>query len=87
MTQPSILDEILKELKRARKKSFPVHIVAQAAQVTRHAGVLLDNASRLKYETNNESDGQDRMRMMEGAAFLTAVNAIRFIEELRKEKK
>jgi hypothetical protein len=83
MTDSSILDQILKELKRTKKKHrWPVHVVAQAAIVSEEAGELIREALRYKYELS-END-EEAIKRMEKEAIQTAVVAIRFIENLRK---
>lgn len=88
MTQPAILDEILKELRRAKKKhpSWPVHIVARAAVVAEEAGELVRAALNFKYEAKGRFEQKEWAKEMEKEAIHTAATAIRFIEALRKER-
>jgi hypothetical protein len=80
-----ILDEILKELKRSKKKSFPVHVVAQATTISVPASAIVNDAHFVKYSTV-EQTRQDSLKAMELNAIKTAAACIRFIESLRKEK-
>jgi hypothetical protein len=86
MTEPAILDKILKELKAAKKKHprWPVHVVAQAAIVAEEAGELVREALNLKYESAVPDQEEDRIKNLEREAIHTAASAIRFIENLRK---
>jgi hypothetical protein len=85
MTEPSILDKILKELKAAKKKhpSWPVHIVARAAIVSEEAGELVREALIYKYESTEEQQ-EECMKRMEKEAIQTAATCIRFLESLKR---
>ncbi len=84
-----IIDEILAELKRAKKKhpSWPDHIVARAAIVGEESGELIREAVNYKYELPNDPEERkasiDRMRK---EAIQTAATSIRFIESLKDLK-
>lgn len=87
MTESGILDEILKELKRAKKKhpSFPIHIVARAGIVCEEAGELIRAALIYKYETPVDKVNEEQWKKeMEKEAIHVCATAIRFIESLRK---
>lgn len=87
MTESGILDEILKELKRAKKKhpSFPIHIVARAGIVCEEAGELIRAALIYKYETPVDEVNEEQWKKeMEKEAIHVCATAIRFIESLRK---
>lgn len=88
MKQPSILDEILKELKRAKKKHphWPDHIVARAAIVSEEAGELVRASLNYKYEGKPENRPAC-LKEMEKEAIQTAATCIRFLENLKDLKK
>jgi hypothetical protein len=86
-TEPAILDQILKELKAAKKKhpQWPDHIVARAAIVGEEAGELMRAALIFKYERAEAPEGQEnQLKEMEKEAIQTAATCIRFLECLRK---
>jgi NTP pyrophosphatase (non-canonical NTP hydrolase) len=78
----AILDDILKELKRAKKKhpNWPDHIVARAAIVGEEAGELIRASLNYKYEKSN---AEDQLKEMQKEAVQTAATAIRFLESLK----
>ena len=81
----SIIGDILKELKRAKKKhpNWPDHIVAQAAIVSEESGELTRAALQWKYERAPDEEGQARQREdLRKEATQTAAMAIRFLENL-----
>lgn len=84
MLDEIILNEILAELKQAKKKHprWPVHIVARAAIVVEEAGELVRASLNQKYES--KEDREAWKKEMEKEAIQTAAMAIRFIESLRK---
>lgn len=85
MPEAAILDDILKELKRAKRKhpQWPDHIVARAAIVAEEAGELVKASLQWKYERENSEVVQDvqKQRLYEEAV-QTAAMAIRFLENL-----
>lgn len=81
-----ILDEILKELKRAKKKhpQWPDHIVARAAIVGEEAGELIRASLNYKYEKAETGPDQElQIEEMRKEAIQTAAICIRFIESLK----
>ena len=81
----SIMDDLLKELKRAKKKfpSWPDHPAAQAGIVVEEAGELMQACLQWKYERSPQAEGQAQQReQMRKEAIQTAVTAIRFLENL-----
>jgi NTP pyrophosphatase (non-canonical NTP hydrolase) len=85
---PAILDEILKELKRAKKKhpNWPDHIVARAAIVSEEAGELVRASLIYKYERSVEGSEEQLLQIkeMRTEAVQTAAMCIRFLENLNK---
>jgi NTP pyrophosphatase (non-canonical NTP hydrolase) len=86
MADAAILDDILKELKRAKKKhpNWPDHIVARAAIVGEEAGELIRAALLYKYEWKGEKTDQIMIDAMRKEAIHTAATCIRFLETLNK---
>ena len=86
MADASILDDILKELKRAKKKhpSWPDHIVARAGIVCEEAGELIRECIQIKYEGPfTAEDLQERKQMIRKEAIHVAATAIRFLESIK----
>lgn len=87
-TNPAILDEILKQLKREKKQSWPVHIVGQASMIVAPAGNVLKKATLVKYGMLRSEEEKDQfIRDMRKDAIITVCNSIRFIEALENFKK
>jgi NTP pyrophosphatase (non-canonical NTP hydrolase) len=82
-SQASIIDDILKELKKAKKKhpSWPEHIVARAAIVAEEAGELVRASLQFKYEFDPDPES-NQIYEMRKEALHTAAMAIRFLEQL-----
>jgi NTP pyrophosphatase (non-canonical NTP hydrolase) len=85
MPETAILDDILKELKRAKKKhpNWPDHIVARAAIVGEEAGELIRAALIFKYEWS-EDQNAEQINEMRKEAIHTAATCIRFLETLNR---
>jgi NTP pyrophosphatase (non-canonical NTP hydrolase) len=85
MASTAILDDILKELKRAKKKhpNWPDHIVARAAIVGEEAGELIRAALNYKYDHIGCSSDES-MDQMKKEAVQTAAMCIRFLETINK---
>lgn len=84
----SIMDDVLKELKRAKRKhpNWPDHIVARAGIVCEEAGELMKASLEFKYEKGKDSKSKDLMiEEMRKEAIHTAATALRFIEELNHD--
>ncbi|PUZ25046.1 hypothetical protein DCC81_12085 [Chitinophaga parva] len=84
-----ILDDVLKELRSAKKihPGWPDHIVARAAIVAEGAGELLKDALQAKYEPGKAGLSlTDQRAAMRREAVQTAAMAIRFIEVLDAEE-
>lgn len=79
--QADIIDQILKEVKRAKQKhpNFPDHMVARAAIVAEESGELIRAAINYKYERTNT---QEQIEEMRKEAIQCAATCIRFIENL-----
>ena len=84
MTTPDILDDIFKELARAKKQhpNWPDHPAGQAGIVCEEAGELMKACLQKKYERKKLSDA-DHRRNMRTEAVQVAVTAIRFLENLQ----
>lgn len=85
MPNASILDDILRELRRAKKKhrSWPDHIVARAAIVGEEAGELIRAAILYKYEPEKGTEARvEQYAALRKEAIQTAAMAIRFLETL-----
>ncbi len=85
MPSASILDDILKELKAAKKKHprWPDHICAQAAIVCEESGELIRAALNYKYEKSEDPEAEEKQRReLYKEAVHTAATAIRFLENL-----
>lgn len=83
--KPSILDDVLKELKRARKKhpSWPDHPAAQAGIVVEEAGELMKASLQWKYEREKSPEDQlQQWDAMYREGVQTAAMALRFLENL-----
>jgi sirohydrochlorin ferrochelatase len=81
-----ILDDILKEVKRAKKKHprWPDHVVARAAIVSEEAGELVRAALLYKYERESSPEDQkQQIDDMKKEAIQTAATCIRFLEDLK----
>lgn len=81
----SIMDDVIKELKRAKRKhpNWPDHIAARAGIVCEEAGELMKASLEFKYEKGKY--GKSRQEMideMRKEAVHTAATALRFIEDL-----
>ena len=78
-----IVDDILRELKRAKKKhpNFPDHIVARAAIVGEEAGELIRAALNYKYEYDSDPESNQKYEMRK-EAIQCAATCIRFLENL-----
>lgn len=81
-----IIDDILAELKRAKKKhpQWPDHIVARAAIVAEEAGELVRASLEFKYE--RQIDPETQIEEMRIEAIHTAATCIRFLEGLKDIK-
>lgn len=86
MVNSDILDEIVKEVKRAKKKhpSWPVHVCAQALIVSEESGELARAALNYKYESMADGDHEKWLKEMKTEAIQTAATCIRFLENLQK---
>lgn len=84
MANTSILDDILKELKRAKKKHpvWPDHVVARAAIVNKEAGELAGATLKYKYELKRYQK-EGIVVEMKKEAIQTAVTCIRFLETIK----
>jgi NTP pyrophosphatase (non-canonical NTP hydrolase) len=85
MASTAILDDILKELKRAKKKhpNWPDHIVARAAIVGEEAGELIRASLIYKYEIGKNIEESEKVKAdMRKEAIHTAATCIRFLETL-----
>lgn len=85
-----ILDDVLKELRAAKKKhpGWPDHIVARAAIVSEEAGELTKASLELKYEPRKSGQTIEQQRAhIRKEAIQTAAMAIRFIEALDADDK
>lgn len=89
MPEAAILDDILKELKRAKKKhpQWPDHIVARAAIVGEEAGELVRAALQFKYDSASHGSKErfDQLDALRKEAIQTAAMAIRFLEILKDQ--
>lgn len=82
-----ILDDILKELKRAKKihPNWYDHPAAQAGVVMEEAGHLLQACMQWKYErSESEIVRDEQINKMRLEAIHTAAACIRFLENLKK---
>jgi NTP pyrophosphatase (non-canonical NTP hydrolase) len=81
MADSAILQDILNELKKAKKKfpNWPDHMVSRAAIVAEEAGELVRAALQFKYE---RSDRESQILELRKEAIQTAAMAIRFLENL-----
>lgn len=79
-----IVDDILAELKRAKKKhpQWPDHIVARAAIVSEEAGELVRASLNFKYEAPGWMDKERWKEEMKKEAIQTAATCMRFLEAL-----
>jgi len=84
MTTPDILDDIFKELAKAKRlhPKWPVHPAGQAGIVVEEAGELMQACLERKYERSKYSDDEHRRRIR-AEAVQVAVTAIRFLENLK----
>lgn len=85
----AILDDILKELKKAKKAypNWPDHVAAQAGIVVEEAGELMQAALQLKYEKGKGGlSVTEQRKHMRDEAVQTAAMCIRFLENLDKQK-
>jgi NTP pyrophosphatase (non-canonical NTP hydrolase) len=84
MTKPDILDDIFKELARAKRKhpNWPDHPAGQAGIVVEEAGELMKACLQKKYERKTRDDA-DHRRSMRAEAVQVAAMAIRFLENLK----
>ena len=83
--QADIISEVLKELKRAKKKhpAWPQHIAARAGIVCEEAGELMKAALEIKYETGKDGkDYSEQYKELKKEAIQTAATAIRLLEVL-----
>lgn len=82
-----ILEEVLKELKRAKKKHprWYDHPAAQAGVVMEEAGELIRACMIWKYEraSHGSKEYNQQVNAMRMEAIQTAAMAIRFIENLK----
>lgn len=83
-TETTILQDVLTRLKTAKQaSSWPDHPVAQAGLVANSAGFLLNASVQWKYNRGEElPDQQEQKARMRTEAINTAMNAIRFLENL-----
>lgn len=83
-TEASILQDVLTELKMAKKKSpWPDHPVACAGLVSNATGPLLQGAFNWKYKrAESEEDQKVQIEIMRRAAIETCVMSLRFLENL-----
>jgi hypothetical protein len=82
----SILDEIIKELKRSRKvmPNYPDHVAAQAGIVSACAGQLMGEALASKYSKGKkEVSPEEQQKRLRAEAVRTAAACIRFLEHLK----
>jgi hypothetical protein len=84
MTTPDILDDIFKELARAKKKhpNWPDHPAGQAGIVCEESGELMKACLQKKYQRKELTDNEHRRRMR-SEAIQVVVTAIRFLENLK----
>lgn len=82
----SILDEIIKELKRSRKAmpGYPDHVAGQAGIVSACAGSLMSAALASKYgKGKKELTPEEQQKRLRAEAVRVAASAIRFVENLK----
>lgn len=86
MVETTILDEVLKELKRAKKKhpQWPEHIVSKAAIVCEESGELVRACLNWKYERAElgTPEYQNQIYEIRKEAIHTAATALRFLQDL-----
>ncbi len=82
--QADIISEVLKELKRAKKKhpAWPQHIAARAGIVCEEAGELMKAALEIKYHPGRNGGYPEQKRRLRKEAIQTAATAIRLLEVL-----
>lgn len=82
-----IINEILRAVQSdKRKRSWPNHIVAQAARVSEQAGYLLNTSLVLKYDELPDFFQNDFIKkILRSQAIETAAAAIRLIENFDRE--
>lgn len=88
MNRNKIWQEIELELRREKKEypNWPDHPAAQAGNVCRQAGYLMDFSMQWKYDRYDSALFQKKqLESMKVAAIQTAVAAIRFLENLKDE--
>lgn len=80
MKRNDVWREVAKELRLQKQTmpNWPVHIVAQAAQVTAASGHLLSTAIDVKY------NGAAQQEKLQSEAIRTIALAIRFLENLEQ---
>lgn len=83
--QADIIDQILKEVKRAKQKhpNFPDHIVARAAIVAEEAGELVRAALNWKYEKGEGIHAARQKEELVKEAIQTAATCVRFLESIQ----
>lgn len=86
MPDSSILDEIIKEYRRAKKRhpSWPDHPAGQAGVVVEEAGELMQACMNIKYKTNKNGRSVKEMKAdIRKEAIQTAAVCLRFLENLK----
>lgn len=85
MEKHRIYDAINDALVRSRKlhPQWPDHVCAQAANVGAAAGELMKYSLDRKYNVKTEGGEIESTKKLEFAAIETAVQAIRFLENLK----
>ena len=81
MKHESIYEQVEREIKKQRKKPWPVHIVAQASKVNIPAGELLAISDSLKYTKGNKVNTES----LQYKAVQTIAASILFIENINKD--
>jgi hypothetical protein len=82
----SILDEIIKELKRSRKTfpGWPDHVAGQAGVVSESAGALMREALAMKYGKKGKgAERAEQQKRLRAEAVRVAAAAIRFVENIK----
>ena len=84
MPRWATLDDIIKELRKAKKTSrWPRHGVAQAGVVVSKAGALMQTMLSIKYKAGgSKTTKAEKLQEARRAAIETAAVCMRFLEQL-----
>lgn len=79
----SLFDDIMKELKRAKRKhpNWPQHVAAQAGIVVEEVGELMQACLQNKYEKEKKTS-KEHCDDMRNEAIQVIVTALRFIDHI-----